>query len=146
MFRISRIVQICVVLHFIPSLQFLFVGGTIANISENIKIDNFLAQLTLSQFPDCALFFFRQQSVGNLLGENVLTGMLTQLKGSVPYYNVIYTPSLELNNVISSTNSSHRLFPISLNSYNRKAPVCKLAILNVDDLRDEFLLKIKRLA
>jgi hypothetical protein len=143
MFRISRTVRIFVVLHYIASLLFSFVGGSIVNVSENIKIDNFLAQLALSHFPDCALFFFRQESIGNLLGENVLTGMLTELGGSVPYYNVLYTPSLKRN--VSSTGSSHALFPISLNNYNRKAPVCKLAILKVDDLRDEFLLQIKRL-
>jgi hypothetical protein len=143
MFRIRRTVQIFVVLHFTTSLLFSFVGGIIVNVSENIKIDTFLAQLTLSHFPDCALFFFRQENVGNLLGENVLTEMLTQLGGTVSYYNVLYTPSLKQK--VSSTDSSHRLFPISVNNYNRKAPVCKLPILIVEDLREEFLLQIKRL-
>ncbi len=113
-----------------PLLVFLLFPDFLLSLESTQKLDVFLANLVLTRFPHCGLFFFRHETHS---GENCLIADVVNRIGIVGYYNV------NVANITGSTSTELSSFSSELlvnGRTTRKASVCKVAIISVKDVKD----------
>jgi hypothetical protein len=128
----KNIFLVSIILLFVLAPQFV----TAFQKNNSDALYNFISTLKLSHFPNCAIFFFRHNNGNDYFSENVLPNVVSRME-VVAYYSIRHNSS-EIG----------LRFPIQpVNSYNRKAPVCKLAIITFGQYdgnkNDEALAKIR---
>ncbi len=110
--------------------------------------EKFIVKIAPHYFPQCNLFFLRQGQNNINKNDHWHSFMLTEIvrqteTENMAYYNYMVDYDKRNNSDISL--SLPTPFPITMNTFNRMAPRCKIAIMLLNDLEDEFLTAIKKL-
>lgn len=130
---------ISALLHFCNFALLQNVGAS--NSSRKIEVDGFLADLALSRYPHCALFFLRYE--GNELGESLVGLVVQKLGGRMAYHNLVY---FEKEKVVKNSTILFRKvkFHASLATFNRRSDVCKFVLVTVNEVNLEFFRIVKK--
>ncbi|OXA46377.1 hypothetical protein Fcan01_18897 [Folsomia candida] len=114
-------------------------SATLQSPGEKSVLTKFLTDLysRSSKTRNCELFFVRQGESDFDLGNDELIGGVVRGVGVVAYYNAI----LETHTI---GNSSEKVkFSVPNPIYNLRAAVCKAVIVTVQEVREEWLTKVK---